>query len=74
MKQRKCKHCKHREAHHVRFENFGAPLTKTFSLCMHDQSSFWCSISEQSEVRSTVFMRSEGSPCGPDAILWEVKK
>ena len=74
MMNKKCKYCKHREVHKTCFENFGEPLIKSFSLCVHDQSSLWNPISERHEVMTTAGMRKEGEPCGPDAILWEKKE
>ena len=72
MIPRKCKYCNHREVHKSRFESFSEPpLITISSLCVHEKSKFWNSVSEQYEFMTTLAMRNKNSPCGPDAILWE---
>ena len=73
-KKPKCKGCAHRHIETHQFENFGAPLIKSFALCIHDQSSVWNRISERYEVMTCMAMRNESSPCGPSGTLWEAKK
>ena len=74
MIPKKCKYCKHREVHKSRFETFGDIEIRVSSLCMHKKSVYWCRISGGNVVMSTQLMREKGKPCGPDAILWEMKE
>ena len=69
----KCKKCKYREVHNTVFEGFSEPVKIVSSLCMHEKSTYWCPISEDYIVMSTMIMRETGRPCGPDAVLWEKK-
>ena len=74
MMNKKCKKCKYSEKHKTLFEGFGETLKMTSSLCIHAASVYWCPIAERPTVKSTMLMRNEGEPCGPDAILWEKKE